>query len=125
MSTAHERDDLLSKRVKQFTRMLHGLDQGDTRALHRTRVATRRLRELLAVPALPPDAGAKVGRRLRKVTEVLGPIRELDVLMQMVDELRASDAYSPVALDLIAAGIDKERKTRRRQLVKQLPIGGL
>lgn len=125
MSTAHERDDLLDKRVKQFARMLHGLDQGDTRALHRTRVATRRLRELLPVLALHPDVGAKVGRRLRKVTEVLGPVRELDVLMQMLDELRASDAYSPAALDLIAAGVDKERKARRRQLAKRLPIGGL
>ena len=49
--------------------MLHGVEGGDVRALHRTRVASRRLREVLPVLQLDPDMAHKLGRRLRKITQ--------------------------------------------------------
>src|SRR6478609_8405375 len=84
MPSSPPRDVLLRKRLEQFTRMLQGLEKGDSSALHRTRVATRRLRELLPVLQLDPEAAHKLIRRLRKVTQRLGSVRELDVLMQIV-----------------------------------------
>ena len=39
----------------RFTRMLQGVEDGDVHALHRTRVASRRLREVLPVLQLDPD----------------------------------------------------------------------
>src|SRR5262245_17330899 len=48
------RSQLLKRRLDRLTRPLPDLERGDVRALHRTRVASRRLREL--VPMLQIDA---------------------------------------------------------------------
>lgn len=105
--------------------MLHGLENGDARALHRTRVATRRLRELLPVLRLDAVLADKLGRRLRKVTERLGPVRELDVLMALAAELDESDRYPSGALTRLTAIVDKERKTQRRKLAAKAPVAEL
>src|SRR5215471_9567014 len=118
MSASPARDRLFAKHVEQFTRMLHGLERGDGRALHRTRVATRRLRELLPILQMDPDTAGKIGRRLKRVTERLGPAREADVLLQLIEELRASDRYSPTALNLLGTAVEKERKAMRRRALK-------
>src|SRR5437773_8558593 len=90
MPASPHRYDLLRKRQAVFTRMLHGVEHGDVRALHRTRVASRRLRELLPILQLDPDLARKLVRRLRRVTERLGTVRELDVLLLLLDELHDS-----------------------------------
>jgi CHAD domain-containing protein len=89
------------------------------------RVATRRLRELVPVLQLDPDAAHKLIRRLRKVTQRLGSVRELDVLMQLVDELHGSDRHNPEALNRVAAIVDRHRKAARRRLSAKLPISDL
>jgi CHAD domain-containing protein len=119
------RDALLRKRLEQFTRMLQGLEKGDASALHRARVATRRLRELLPVLQLDHDASSKLTRRLRKVTQRLGSVRELDVLMQLVDELHGSDRHNAEALNRVAAIVDRNRKDARRRLFVKLPMAEL
>ena len=119
------RNDLLRKRLEQFTRMLHGLEDGDVRALHRTRVATRRLREVLPVLHLDAELTRKLSRRLRKVTAQLGSVRELDVLMLIIDELHESDRYDTGALNRVAAMVDKDRKAARTRLMAKLPMGEL
>ena len=45
----------------RFTQMLQGLDEGDARALHQTRVASRRLREMLPVLQVEPGSRVAVG----------------------------------------------------------------
>jgi CHAD domain-containing protein len=105
--------------------MLQGLEKGDASALHRARVATRRLRELLPVLQLDHDASSKLSRRLRKVTQRLGSVRELDVLMQLVDELHGSDRHHPEALNRVAAIVDRSRKDARRRLFAKLPMAEL
>lgn len=64
---------------------------GDPKAVHHARVATRRLREALAVAAAVPSDGADdLRREFKAITAALGPVRELDVsrklLMDMADE---------------------------------------
>src|SRR4030095_13773283 len=99
------RSDLLDARLDRFTRMLQGLEEGDVRALHRTRVASRRLREILPVLELDPDGARRLGRRLRKVTERLGVVRELDVLTLLVEELHQSRRDNAAALARVPAGV--------------------
>src|SRR5581483_992689 len=94
MSASRPRHVLLRKRLQRFTRLLHGVHHGDVRAVHQTRVACRRLRELLPVIQLDGDLGHKLNRRLRKLTNRLGELRELDVLVQAVDDLRQSGRFS-------------------------------
>jgi CHAD domain-containing protein len=68
---------------------------GDPKAIHRARVATRRLREALAVTAaaLGGDASA-LRREFKLITAALGPVRELDVSRKVLLDL-ADDATWP------------------------------
>jgi len=101
--------------------MLHALGEGDVRALHRTRVASRRLREILPVLQLEPELADRLGKRLKKVTIQLGVVRELDVLANLVAELRDQDRFDPQVLRRIASAIDDERIEARDHLYAKLP----
>jgi CHAD domain-containing protein len=105
--------------------MLQGLDQGDVRALHQTRVASRRLREILPVLQVEPEVASRLGRRLRKVTQRLGGVRELDVLCLLIEELSASGRYDQQAMRKVAAFVGEERKRARGRLLDKLPIDEL
>src|SRR5262249_42478198 len=67
-------------------------------AVHRTRVASRRLREMLPVLGLDSAATPKLGRRLKKGTNRLGEVRELDVFTLMIQELSDDPPHSSTAL---------------------------
>src|ERR1700674_2322259 len=85
------------KRLDAFAHELGRVEEGDVEAVHRTRVASRRLRELLPLLVLDPDLTRKLTRRLRKVTKQLGNVRELDVLVLLIQELAENDRYSATA----------------------------
>src|SRR5437868_5154450 len=116
---------LLSKRLAQFTRMLPRLNEGDPRALRRTRVASRRLRAVL--PVLPIDASVTqtLGRRLRQVTRQLGMVRTVDMLLMLVDELRCSGRFGGSGLERIAAALQQERADTWRKVRAKLSAGQL
>jgi CHAD domain-containing protein len=101
--------------------MLHGVEIGDVRAVHRTRVASRRIREILPVLQLDPDAVARLNRAVRKVTRRLGTVRELDALLVLIGELQASGRYSDEALRRIAA----ETRRAREAAHDDMPVRSL
>jgi len=88
--SALRRYDLLRSRLDSFTRALPGVTSGEPRAIHRARVASRRLRELLPILELDSDTIRKVNRRLRKLARRLGGVREIDVLTQLLEELQGA-----------------------------------
>jgi len=102
--------------------MLPGVEGGDVRAIHRTRVASRRLREVLPVLQLDADVADKLGRRLRKVTERLGVVRELDVLMALLEELGRSGSHLDAPLARVLADVVEERDRARARLMAKLPL---
>ena len=63
MSRPVRRSDLFRSRLRSFTRMLPGVAAGDPRAVHRARVASRRLRELLPLLQLEGHVAQKLGKR--------------------------------------------------------------
>lgn len=97
--------------------MLHGVEGGDVRAIHRTRVATRRLRELLPVLQLDGKSAHKLGKRLRRVTRRLGDVRELDVLLGMVDDMRAGNARSNRMLGQVAGDLRRSRDEAQKKRI--------
>jgi CHAD domain-containing protein len=101
--------------------MLHGVEKHDARALHRTRVASRRLRELLPVLQLDAKVARTLGRRLRKLTARLGPLRELDVTLQLIDELGDSERYDSDAVDQIRAETAEARDAALNRLPGKWP----
>lgn len=97
--------------------MLPMARQGDVRGVHQARVATRRLRE--ALPLVTSGTRArKLGRQMRRLTRSLGPVRELDVAREMLDELTASRDVPRTAVHCLQQSIRDERQRLHRHLVK-------
>ena len=122
MPASTGRYDLLHRRLEGFTRALHGLDGGDVSAVHHSRVASRRLREILPVLQIESRVAHRLGRRLRKVTQRLGTVRELDVLSLLIDELAASGRYDLSAIRRVGASVSRDRKRARGRLLDKLPL---
>jgi len=112
--------DSLRKRVRVFARQSKGVFQGDAEALHRTRVASRRLRELLPILRLDGRTVLKLDCALRRVTKRLGAVRDLDVLMMLIEELRNDRRYSKPALDEVQASVEDRRAQARDRLKERL-----
>lgn len=122
MPVSTTRSELLKKRVDQFTRVLHAVEKGDVRALHQARVSSRRMRELVPMLQLDRRAARKLGRRLRKVTSRLGTVRELDVLILLIDELHVSGRRGSGGLGRVGVRVSKGRDEARKKLFARLPI---
>ena len=122
MPNAITRSELLKRRLDRFTRVLDGLERGEVRALHRARVASRRLRELVPMLQLDRGVSKKLSRRLRRVTVRLGVVRELDVLILLIDELHVSRRECTTALARVAVVVSNDRDRARRKLFAHLPI---
>jgi len=119
------RSELLKIRLDRFSRVLHGLEKGDISALHRARVASRRLRELLPVLQLDHGDASKLNRRLRRITERLGTVRELDVLLMLIDELHISRRVRTGPIARVGVAISKARDDARKRLFHHLPVDDL
>jgi CHAD domain-containing protein len=102
--------------------MLQGVEDGDVKALHRTRVASRRLREVMPVLQLDHDVNRKLSRRLRKITDRLGSVREFDVLLGVLDELKGVGRYPKAALARVGVHIGENRVTARERLLEKVPV---
>jgi CHAD domain-containing protein len=93
---------------------------GDVEAVHRSRVASRRLRE--ALPVVPAESAAPAVRKSRKavrgLTRLLGGVRELDVSLALLDELMEEHEDLAPAVDMVRAFVQRERQRRRGQMVR-------
>jgi CHAD domain-containing protein len=121
MPQSMTRSELLKRHLDRLTRALPGLAEGDVRALHRARVASRRLRELIPVLQLDHSTSKKLSRRLRKLTSRLGTVRELDVLMLGIDEMHEARREQSSALARVGVAVSQDRDHARRRLFTQLP----
>jgi len=107
---------------RRLARALSSARRGDVTGVHRARVASRRLREML-----PLTAGiehARGGRRLRKdvrrVTVALGAVRELDVTRALLASLDRQHAWTPAVVLALLRTLDAERRLRLSTLAQTL-----
>ena len=113
---------VLDKRLRALVDDLPSACDGDVEAVHRTRVASRRMREALPCleTRLSPAALRKARRTTRRLTRALGSVRELDVALEILDEIEAQ----PLARrDAIAQVRNHIR--RRRTVVRERMLGRL
>ncbi len=103
--------------ARLFARYARGLGRqlplavaGDVTAVHRTRVASRRLSEILPIVS---GSSRRVRRKLRRVRRTFGSVRELDVLVELFDE------RSPEC-DAIAASLRSELMAAREVRCRRL-----
>ncbi|MEO7191607.1 MAG: CHAD domain-containing protein [Vicinamibacterales bacterium] len=102
----------------RLTEAIKAAQGGDLGALRRARVASRRLRELLAiVEAADPDVPAHRARRqLRAVTRALGPMRELDVARAELDAAARRRRWPDERLAPLRRALGKEHWRRSEAL---------
>ena len=100
---------IIRQRLAALSRMLPGAERGDIRSIHQARVATRRLREALPLVARGPK-GRKLEQVVRRITRALGPVRELDVALQNLDELERAPDVPRAAIIRLRQVISQERE---------------
>jgi CHAD domain-containing protein len=108
---------IIRQRLAALSRTLPGAQKGDVQAVHQARVATRRIRE-----ALPLVARGRTGKSLkksvRKLTRVLGPVRELDVALMNLDQLRNSGDVSEAAIARLRQLVTEERQRLGAEMIR-------
>jgi CHAD domain-containing protein len=108
---------IIRQRLAALSRTLPGARKGDVQAVHQARVATRRIRE-----ALPLVARGRTGKSLkksvRKLTRALGPVRELDVALMNLDQLRNTGEVSEAAIARLRQLVTEERQRVGAEMVR-------
>jgi CHAD domain-containing protein len=122
MSRTTTLDALLQRRLDALHQHLLAALEGDVAGVHQARVASRRLREVL--PILRPLTHGAVLKQarddIRKVTRLLGPVRELDVALgHLAEHLKAHpDLASQVAV--VKKWLERTRSSRRDEMLAGL-----
>lgn len=123
--TASAVQGALARRVRALQRDLPAVLDDDVEALHRSRVASRRLREILPVLGLERGPGRqapvrKLRRRLKRLTSALGGVRELDVALGILDELRRAHPELEQTLSRARTEGEADRRECRDEMGRQL-----
>jgi CHAD domain-containing protein len=111
---------LLVRRARELQRHLPSAVDGNDTGVHQARVASRRLRE--AVPVLASDSKSrrKAERKIRRVTQALGTVREMDVTVQILDEFARRPGIPRDALEDVRTHVIAERDRRREHMIERL-----
>ena len=113
---------LLERRARALRQHLSAAIAGTDVGVHQARVASRRLRE--AVPVLTAGLHhthtGKVQRKIRRLTQALGTVRELDVTLHIIDELGERPGVPRTALAEVRALVIEDRERRRAVMLERL-----
>jgi CHAD domain-containing protein len=92
--------------------------RGEPKAVHSVRVASRRLREALRLISHPKRESRKLARELKRLTRVLGPLRELDVSRALVATLAGTEPDLAAACERVEVRLLEVAIARRQRLAK-------
>ena len=113
---------LLERRTRALRRQLSAAIAGADAGVHQARVASRRLREALPVltKGLQHTKAGKAQRKIRRLTQALGTVRELDVTLHLIDELGERPGVPRAALAEVRALVIEDRERRRGIMLDRL-----
>ena len=111
---------LLLRRARELERQLPLAIAGNDTGVHQARVASRRLREAVPVLAGESKARRKAEKKIRKLTQALGTVREMDVTVQILDEFAQTNALPRNALEDVRGHVIAERDRRRAVMLHRL-----
>ncbi len=100
-------------------RVLPAASKGDAMSVHHARIATRRLREALPLVASGRTAD-RLGRDVRRLTRVLGPVRELDVALEILNDVEATANAPRPAIQRLRGAIAEERRLLHAEMRRRL-----
>jgi CHAD domain-containing protein len=110
---------IIRQRLAALSRTLPGARKGEVHAVHQARVATRRIREALPL-VVRGRSGKSLKKSVRKLTRALGPVRELDVALMNLDQLRTSGEVSEAAIARLRQLITEERQRLGAEMVRRI-----
>jgi CHAD domain-containing protein len=110
---------LIRQRLNALTRALPGATKGDPLLVHQARVATRRLREALPL-VVSGSRGRKLERRVRRLTRALGPVRELDVALEMLGALTTGAEAPRGAIAKLRQVVLEERQRMHTEMLTRV-----
>jgi CHAD domain-containing protein len=115
-------DRVITVRLRALADSLPAVLEARPEGVHKARVASRRVREALPVvlAQAPARRSARLRRSFRRVTRALGPLREIDVTLQLLDEVGRSDARTAAVLAELHRRLERERGVRRDQMMARL-----
>ena len=124
MNVSTSCDRLWRKRLNELSSVWPDFVGGRATGLHKTRVASRRIREALpVVGACAPAAKVKkLNRKMRDLTRYLGPLRELDVDLSILDHESKQANIPPRAIEMVRRQIASKRETLRLDFEKNAPV---
>ncbi|MEP7118154.1 MAG: CHAD domain-containing protein [Acidobacteriota bacterium] len=109
-------DTLLTPRAAALTDALALALTGEPDAVHRARVASRRLREVLPALAVDePESWQPLRDDVRRVTRALGQVRELDVAATYLEAALAAQPIGPGAVAAARRALRVDRAAALRQ----------
>ena len=122
MALPHPLAAPLERQLRAFGGHLPGAVDGEIEPLHQCRVATRRLREILPLCAVevPRAVAARARRRVRRVGRALGPQREIDVSIALVEDLAQRQFVQGAAGEHLRQHLLDEREECREQMLERL-----
>ncbi len=108
----------------QLNRHEAGVRAGkDIRALHQMRTATRRLRAAMRLfgPYFPAKPARRLEKALRRLTRVLGPVRDLDVFLERAESYgKALPKSRRKTLEPLLKFWRRQRTAARRKMLRYL-----
>lgn len=110
---------LIRQRMNALTRALPGARQGDPLLVHQARVASRRLREALPLVA-SGSKGRKLERSARRLTRALGPVRELDVALEMLEGMTTGGEAPRGAITRLQQVVREERQRMHAEMCSRV-----
>jgi CHAD domain-containing protein len=113
---------LLARLARALKQHLPSAVAGEEHGVHQARVASRRLREAVPVLAtgLKGSKARKAASKIRRLTQALGSVRELDVTLALLDELARAPEVSRTAVEDVRTHVVRERAGRREVMLKRI-----
>jgi CHAD domain-containing protein len=124
MNASTSCDRAWRKRLNELSSVWPDFVNGRNTGLHKTRVASRRIREALPVISVcaPPNKVKKLNRKMRALTRYLGPIRELDVELDILDGASKEEGVPGRAIEMVRREIAARRQALRHELAQNAPV---
>ncbi|HEY7442045.1 MAG TPA: CHAD domain-containing protein [Vicinamibacterales bacterium] len=112
MTVQRLRDTLWLKRLTGIEKLWKVARKGDPEGVHQLRVASRRIREALPILAdgNHPHRARRMQRTVRSLTRSLGPVRECDVSLLLLEAFEQSHPENQSAIQVVRQAVVDERK---------------
>ncbi len=96
--------------------------KGEIESLHKGRVATRRLREILPLCAceVPGGVANRALRRVRRLGKILGDVREIDVSIGVAEEIIQAGSVDTASGWRLQQHLQDQRQEQRERMLDRL-----